>query len=50
MRKTFRSKDNKAYWQHRWESIDADDVMLNHGSYPLKFAIKAINYNKPNQL
>ena len=49
MRKTFRSKDNKAYWQHRWESIDADDVMLNHESYPLKFAIKAINYNKRNQ-
>ena len=49
MRKTFRSNNNKDYWQDRWNSIDADEVMLNKESYPLKYAINAIKYNEKNQ-
>ena len=49
MRKTFRSNSNKEYWEDRWESIDADDIMLNHNKYPLKYAVKTIAINKQNQ-
>lgn len=49
MRKTFRSNSNKDYWKSRWRSIDADDIMLNYKSYPLKYAINTIEFNKKDQ-
>ena len=49
MRETFRAQDNKSYWTQRWESIDADDVMLNENIYPLKYAIEAISSNSKKQ-
>jgi len=49
MRITLRSINNKDYWHQRWETIDADDVMQNIESYPLKFAIKSTKYNNKDQ-
>jgi SAM-dependent methyltransferase len=49
MRKTFRSKDNKDYWEERWKSIKTDKVMFNEKIYPLKYAIKATKYNDKSQ-
>ena len=46
MRKTLRSNNNKDYWQDRWNNLDADEIMLNQESYPLKNAINAIKYNE----
>ena len=49
MRITLRSLNNKDYWTQRWENIDADEVMQNIESYPLKFAIKSTKYNNKEQ-
>ena len=49
MRITLRSLNNKDYWNQRWESIDADEVMQNIESYPLKYAIKSTQYNNKEQ-
>ena len=49
MRETFRSEDNKAYWTKRWESIDADEIMENDESYPLKYTLETISYKDKNQ-
>ena len=42
MRIAYRSKTNKEYWQKRWDNINADEIMLNENSYPLKQTIKTI--------
>lgn len=49
MRITLRSLNNKDYWTQRWDNIDADEVMQNIESYPLKFAIKSTKYNNKEQ-
>lgn len=38
MRITYRNKNNKDYWQERWDNVEIDDKMENTGVYPLKYA------------
>ncbi len=38
MRITYRYKNNKDYWQKRWDQIPADEAMTNEAIYPLKYA------------
>jgi|TARA_B100000767_G_scaffold205911_1_gene192762 2-polyprenyl-3-methyl-5-hydroxy-6-metoxy-1,4-benzoquinol methylase len=49
MRETFRSLDNFDYWEKRWESIEADDAMINKDKYPLKYTLETIKLNNSNQ-
>ena len=49
MRKTFRAENNRDYWTNRWDKIDADEVMQNSNTYPLKYAIEALKFNNNNQ-
>jgi SAM-dependent methyltransferase len=49
MRETFRNLDNKSYWEKRWNDIEVDDPMINKNEYPLKYAIKTINYQDKEQ-
>ena len=49
MRITYRSKTNKEYWQKRWDDINADEIMLNENSYPLKQTIKTIKKKNKSQ-
>ena len=49
MRKTFRAENNRDYWANRWDKIDADEVMQNSNTYPLKYAIEALKFNNNNQ-
>lgn len=49
MRETFRSEDNKTYWTKRWENIDADEMMENKESYPLKYTLETIALKDKNQ-
>jgi hypothetical protein len=46
MRETYRYLDNKNYWKKRWDDIETDEPMINKNQYPLKHAIKTINYKK----
>ncbi len=49
MRKTYRAHEgNKAYWQSRWDNVDADTGELNLNSYPGKQAAAAINGLRPD--
>ena len=37
MRITLRNKNNKDYWEKRWDSIETDEAMENPNKYPLKY-------------
>ncbi|BFR50083.1 class I SAM-dependent methyltransferase [Nitratidesulfovibrio sp. HK-II] len=41
MRVTYRSRDNKDYWEKRWSAIPADEPMENEDAYPLRYALMA---------
>ncbi len=43
MRKTFRNKNNFEYWTKRWTDIEADEPMVNHNWYPLKYSEMVVN-------
>ena len=43
MRITYRSKNNKEYWQKRWDDVEVDEKMENADVYPLKYAQIAID-------
>ena len=49
MRETYRFEDNKTYWEKRWNNIDADEIMKNTKSYPLKYTLEAISMNDSRQ-
>ena len=38
MRITYRRKNNRDYWNDRWENIPADVPMENTDAYPLKYS------------
>jgi 2-polyprenyl-3-methyl-5-hydroxy-6-metoxy-1,4-benzoquinol methylase len=46
MRITYRSKNNKEYWQKRWDDVEVDEKMENANVYPLKYAKIAIDDKK----
>ena len=50
MRITYRHKNNKNYWQKRWEDIPADEPMQNKNVYPLKYAISTIGLDKNGKI
>jgi cyclopropane fatty-acyl-phospholipid synthase-like methyltransferase len=49
MRETFRFEDNKSYWEKRWDKIDADEMMENKESYPLKYTLETVSFNNSKQ-
>ena len=49
MRETFRSQNNKDYWEKRWNNVSVDEAMTNENVYPLKFTINAIKYQDKSQ-
>tara|TARA_B100001093_G_scaffold520394_1_gene615403 strand:- start:1766 stop:2563 length:798 start_codon:yes stop_codon:yes gene_type:complete len=50
MRITYRYKDNKNYWQKRWDDISADEPMQNKNVYPLKYAISTTAMDKNGKI
>ena len=46
MRKTYRHRSNREYWQARWESIGADKAMQRRDRYPLKYSDMIISEKK----
>lgn len=50
MRITYRYKENKNYWQKRWDDIPVDEPMENENVYPLKYAISMIGRNKNSKI
>ena len=43
MRITYRGKGNKEYWEKRWRDLPVDASDGNVETYPLKYAIKAVD-------
>ena len=43
MRKTYRNRKNKDYWNSRWNDIPADKPMTNKSVYPLKYALQTVH-------
>ena len=46
MRKTYRSKNVKAYWENRWKDVPIDMPMANKDAYPLKYSELIIKSKK----
>jgi SAM-dependent methyltransferase len=43
MRKTYRAHSSKDYWARRWKDIPIDLPQENIGTYPLKYALEAVD-------
>ena len=50
MRKTYRARDVKDYWEARWLAIPADAPMQNETKYPLKYSIEMIRDDKSGSI
>ena len=46
MRITLRNKNNKDYWEKRWDSIETDEAMENPSKYPLKYTNETLKKNE----
>ena len=46
MRITLRNKNNKDYWEKRWDSIETDEAMENPNKYPLKYTNETLKKNE----
>ena len=49
MRKTYRNRKNKDYWNSRWNDIPADKPMTNTSAYPSEICIGDRTINRMAQ-